>query len=130
MLKFLKYGFLSGLYTAILNVVILLVVVTLYGDTIVWAGQNKDTLYPAVVFMVSLISCIVGSVLSYAIFFKQNKGLRNYGILVILLAILNSIAGELSLAEPYRMLSHITHLIVAAGSIWFMKLAGLRNIKH
>lgn len=103
---------------------------TFEGDSIVWAGQNKDTLYPVVVFMVSLISCIVGSVLFYAIFSKQNKGLRNYSLLVILPAVLNSIASELSLDELYRMPSHLMHLMVAAGSIWFMKQAGSRNIKY
>ena len=129
MSKFLKYGLWGGLLSALLNTGIVLLFLVAKGDEIVWAGQNKDTLYPAVVFAVSLVASLIGGLLAGSLFRKQANGFRNYFVLVVVMVVLNSIAGETMLSESYRLLSHVTHLVAAAVSIWTMGRAGLRGRK-
>ncbi|MBC8080118.1 MAG: hypothetical protein H7X86_07220 [Gorillibacterium sp.] len=130
MAKFLKYGLVSGILVAILNTGILLAYLSATGESIIWAGPNSDTLYPLVLFAVSLFASIIGALVVGLLFTRQKNGLRNYAILVILLGVLNSISSQTILAEQYRIIAHIVHLTVVLVSIWVMAKAGLRNRHH
>jgi hypothetical protein len=117
---YLKAGLIAGIITSIIATVTFLLSSFFLGFTLEFIGENRDTLYGAVVFFVSLLTVFLGSLLFYLLQKFTHRPTRYFFIIVVIAFIGNTFMAETSLLEQYKIAAHIVHVIVAGLAIYLV----------
>ncbi|QOY36408.1 DUF6069 family protein [Anaerobacillus isosaccharinicus] len=119
-LSYVKSGFIAGLMTAIVSVVIFMVSSFIFGFSIELIGESRDTLYVVFILFVSFFAVFIGTIFFYLLQ-KFTSRPTLYFIIVVLIGFIgNTYMAEVDLLEQYKTAAHLVHVIVAGLAIYLI----------
>jgi len=114
---YLAAGLWSGLLSSAAALLLFWAFSGVWDYSVETAGSARDHLYLVPIVIASLLPSLIGGAIYYGLR-RSSKPQAIFTVIVLLVAVLESVFSQVALAEEFRMVSHILHLVVALISIF------------